>query len=78
MNEVICYMNKKYDYNLLAIFFNTTRDLFYLIWSQNIWHHVDYLDRGSIIQWSFTSQDARYNISPEGYVMSLDTGIYYY
>jgi hypothetical protein len=36
---------------------------------------ADYLDRGSIIQWSFTSQDTRYNIAPEGYIMSLDTGL---
>ncbi|XP_073391218.1 uncharacterized protein [Physcomitrium patens] len=36
---------------------------------------ADYLDRGSVIRWAFSSLDATYNICPEGYIMSLDTAI---
>ncbi|KAH7301967.1 hypothetical protein KP509_23G050600 [Ceratopteris richardii] len=35
----------------------------------------DFLDHKSTIQWSFTSKDSRYNLSPEGFIVSLDTGV---
>ncbi|KAH7426209.1 hypothetical protein KP509_11G090200 [Ceratopteris richardii] len=35
----------------------------------------DFFDHESMIQWSFTSKDSRYNISPEGFLVSLDRDV---